>query len=75
MQLVKIPDTNYVRDIHSMGLINTDERAKNEYQSKVQMLKVQKDEINKVKDEVKEIRNDMTEIKQLMLKLLYKSNG
>lgn len=75
MKLVKIPDTTYVRDVHSMGLINTDERARNEYQSKVQMMKVQKNEINKVKDDINELRNDMSEIKQLMLKLLDKSNG
>lgn len=75
MQLVKIPDTSYVRDINSMALINTDEKAKNEYESKVQMMRVQKDEINKVKTELNDIKKDMVEIKQLMLRILDKSNG
>ena len=39
MKYVKVPDTPYVRDINSMALIDTDNRAKNEYQSKIQMMK------------------------------------
>ena len=49
METVKITGTNYVRDINTMALINTDESAKNDYYSRVRMLKNQKDEINKVK--------------------------
>lgn len=76
MPLVKVTGTNYVRDTSNMALINTDNTEKNEYYSKVRMIKTQKDEINTVKTEIAGIKEDMEEIKQLMLKLLDKgSNG
>ena len=55
-ELIKIPDTNLVRDTKSMALINTDETARNEYFSKVQMMRVQKQEINKVNTYVTSVR-------------------
>jgi len=68
--LVKIQNANMIRDTESMALINTDNNEKNEYYSKVRMLKTQKDEINKVKSELEEMRSDMKEIKSLMQQLL-----
>lgn len=67
---VKVTGTNMIRDTQSMALINTDNNEKNEYYSKVRMLKNQKDEINKVKAEMDSIKNDVAEIKQLLLKML-----
>ena len=76
MKTVKIPGSNYIRDVSSMALINTDETARNEYQSKLQMLRVQKQEINNVKSEINGVKEDMNEIKLLLKKLLEKgSNG
>ena len=76
METVKVTGTNYIRDINTRALINTDETARNEYYSKVRMLKNQKDEINKVKTEVESIKNDVSEIKSLLLQLMDKgSNG
>jgi hypothetical protein len=72
MSLVKVTNSNFVRDTQSMALMNTDDTARNEYYSKVRMLKTQKDEINTVKQEIDGIRNEMSEIKQLMLKLIEK---
>jgi hypothetical protein len=72
MSLVKVNNSNFVRDTQSMALMNTDDTARNEYYSKVRMLKTQKDEINTVKQEIDGIRNEMSEIKQLMLKLIEK---
>jgi len=72
MSLVKVTNSSYVRDTQSMALMNTDDTARNEYYSKVRMLKTQKDEINTVKQEINSIRNEMFEIKQLMLKLIEK---
>ena len=72
--LVKVTGTNFVRDTGSMGLINNDDSARNEYYSKVRMLKTQKDEINTVKAEIAGIKEDMNELKQLMLKLLERNN-
>jgi hypothetical protein len=76
MSLVKVTGTNYIRDTKSMALINTDDTSRNEYYTKVKLLKTQKDEINKVKSEIDTIRGDMLEIKSLLYKLLEKgSNG
>jgi hypothetical protein len=76
MSLVKVTGTNYIRDTKSMALINTDDTSRNEYYTKVKLLKTQKDEINKVKSEIDIIRGDMLEIKSLLYKLLEKgSNG
>jgi hypothetical protein len=76
MSLVKVPDTNLLRDTRSMALINTDETARNEYFSKVQMIRVQKQEINTVKSEIDSLKNDVGEIKKLLLQLMDKgSNG
>lgn len=72
MSLVKVTGTQFIRDTGSMALINTDEVGKNDYLSKVRMMKAQKDEINTVKAEIAGIKDDMQEIKQLMLKLLDK---
>lgn len=76
MPLVKVNNTNFIRDTKSMALINTDDTARNEYYAKVQMLRTQKQEINNVRKEIDDIKNDMSEIKQLVLQLLGKgSNG
>lgn len=72
--LVKVTGTNFVRDTGSMGLINNDDVSRNEYYSKVRMLKTQKDEINTVKAEIAGIKDDVNEIKHLMLKLLERNN-
>jgi hypothetical protein len=72
--LVKVTGTNFVRDTGSMGLNNNDDVSRNEYYSKVRMLKTQKDEINTVKAEIAGIKDDVNEIKHLMLKLLERNN-
>jgi len=73
--LVKIPDTQLYRDTDSMALINADEVARNEYFSKVNMMKAQKQEINTVKAEIENVKEDVKEIKQLLLKLMEHTNG
>jgi hypothetical protein len=73
--LVKIPDSQLYRDTKSMALINTDEVARNEYLSKVNMVKIQKQEINTVKAEIQNVKDDVKEIKQLLLKLMEHTNG
>jgi hypothetical protein len=54
---VKVEGTNLVRDTNTMGLSNRDLTGKNEYLMKVNMLKGQKEEINKLKSEISEIKN------------------
>lgn len=74
--IVKVKDSPFVRDINSRALLNTDENAKNEYLTKVRLLKTQKEEINTVKSEISAVKQDMQEIKLLLAKLLEKgSNG
>ena len=73
--LVKVTGTDFVRDTNSMGLSNLNTSEKNEYYSKVRMMSVQKEEINKVKSEMESIKTDVSEIKSLLLKLLEGSNG
>lgn len=76
MALVKVTGTEFIRDTNTMALMNTDNTARNEYYTKVRMLKTQKEEINTIKEEIAGIKDDMSEIKKLMLKLLEKgSNG
>lgn len=65
--LVKVEGTSYVRDINTMALINTNVAEKNDYLSKITMMKTQKEEINTVKNEIDSIKNDMKEIKELLL--------
>ena len=73
--LVKVQNSNFVRDTNSMALINTDVNAKNDYISKMRLITNQKNEINTVRSEIDGLKNDMSEIKTLMLKLLEGRNG
>jgi hypothetical protein len=65
--LVKVEGTSFIRDTETMALINTNTAEKNEYLTKVKMLRTQKEEINTVKQEIDSIKNDMKEIKALLL--------
>jgi|APCry1669192806_1035432.scaffolds.fasta_scaffold00275_4 hypothetical protein len=73
---VKVKDANFIRDTNSMALINTDRKAINDYQEKVRMAKIQKEEINNIKSEIADVRNDVQDIKMMITKLLDKNlNG
>ena len=72
MPLVKVKESNFVRDTNSMAIINTDNTAKNEYLTKVRLLNNQKTEINKVNQEINQIKSELSEIKDLMKQLLLK---
>ena len=73
--LVKVTGTDFVRDTNSMGLSNLNTSEKNEYYSKVRLIKNQKEEINNVKAEMANIKGDVADIKQLLMKLLESTNG
>lgn len=72
MDLVRVTGTNYVRDINSRAIMPADNTEKNEYYAKLRLVKMQKDEINKVKSEIDCIKTDMNEIKALLQQLLIK---
>lgn len=76
LKIVKVEGAPFIRDVASMGLSNVDINSKNEYYSKVRLLKTQKDEINTIKSEVNSIKTDMQDIKQLLTQILGKgTNG
>lgn len=68
--LVKVDGTNYVRDTASMAIMPTDQSEKNEYYAKVQMMKIQKTEINSLRQEINNIKSDVGEIKSLLCQLI-----
>lgn len=70
--LVKVNNSNFIRDTESMALISTDIAAKNDYISKVNLIKNQKEEINKVKSEIDSIKNDVNDIKIMIKQLIDK---
>lgn len=72
MELVRVTGTNFVRDIESRAIMPTDNTEKNEYYAKLRLVKMQKDEINKVKSEIDSIKTDMNEIKSMLQQLLIK---
>lgn len=70
--LVKVENSNFVRDTNSMALINTDRSAREEYLNKVKYLNAQKSEINILKANVQSIQDDIVEIKSLLKLLITK---
>lgn len=70
--LVRIPNSNLVRDTESMALINTDNNEKNEYLAKVRLIKNQKEQINIVNQEISQLKGEMNEIKSLLKQLIEK---
>ena len=72
MSLVKVNNTNFVRDTESMAIINVDNNAKNEYYEKVRLAKSQKEQINKMNADITDLRNDIGQIKQLIQLLVNK---
>lgn len=69
MKQVKIPDTSFVRDIHSKAILNTDRKGLNEYLMKREMAKKQQSEKFETKDRLDKLEQDIQEIKELILKL------
>jgi len=69
MKQVKIPDTTFVRDIHSKAILNTDRKGLNEYLMKKEIAKKQKNEQNESKNRLDKLEQDIQEIKELLLKM------
>jgi hypothetical protein len=75
--VVKITDTNYVRDIHSKAVLNTDRKALDDYLMKKEIAKRQQEESEETKQRLQMIEKEMQEVKQLLLDLksMRTSNG
>ena len=65
MTKVKITDTQYVRDIHSKAILNTNKAQLEEYRVKKNMM-AKVNEINTLKQEVSEIKDTMNKILALL---------
>jgi len=65
MTKVRITDTQYVRDIHSKAILNTNRAQLDEYKVKKNMM-AKVNEINKLKEEVSEIKDTMSKILALL---------
>lgn len=60
MTFVKVKDSPFVRDIHTMALLNTDRKAvsKDEaYKREMQKEKMKSEEIQDIKKEISELKN------------------
>ena len=71
---VRVSGTNFIRDINSMAIINTDNSEKNEYYAKQKLLHNQKVELNSIRSEIDDIKIDISDIKQLLLQLINKGS-
>ncbi len=69
MKQVKIPDTFFVRDIHSKAILNTDRKGLNEYLMKKEIAKKQQDQQSETKARLEQLEQDIQEIKELILKM------
>jgi hypothetical protein len=69
MAIVKVENTTYVRDTHTMALINTDISGLEDYKMKSRLLTNQKNEINNIRNEINEVKDDVRTIKELLLQL------
>jgi len=69
MKQVQIPDTPYVRDIHSKAILNTNKKGLNEYLMKRDIARKQKGEQDLTKERLEKLENDIQEIKELLLKM------
>jgi hypothetical protein len=69
MKQVKIPDTPFVRDIHSKAILNTDKKGLNEYLMKREIAKKQRSQQDETKGRLERLEQDIQEIKELLLKM------
>lgn len=65
MTKVKITDTQYVRDVHSKAILNTNRAQLDDYNAKKNMM-AKVNEINTLKQEVAEIKDTMNKILALL---------
>jgi len=75
MEVVQTEDRNFVRDLHSKALINTDRIALENHRKKRQIEKQQAQRWQQMENKVEElitVRGEMLEIKSLLQELLNK---
>lgn len=75
MDIVKIPDTKLVRDIHSKAILNTDKAGLNDYLMKKEIAKKQQYEQSETKEKLHKLETEMSEIKALLTEIAKMRNG
>jgi hypothetical protein len=66
MSLVRIKDTQLVRDIHSKAVLNTDKNGLQDYLMKKEISKRQQKEQTETKEKLAQLEKDMSEIKKML---------
>jgi hypothetical protein len=68
MKTVKVEETQYVRDVNSKAILNTNLKALENYKIEKKRKQAEMDDINNMKQEI-------SEIKEILQQLLGKQNG
>jgi hypothetical protein len=68
MKTVKVEETQYVRDVNSKAILNTNLKALENYKIEKKRKQAEIDDINNMKQEI-------SEIKEILQQLLGKQNG
>lgn len=68
MKTVKVAETQYVRDVNSKAILNTNRNALENYKKAKKRKQAEIDDINTMKQEI-------SEIKEILQQLLGKQNG
>jgi chromosome segregation ATPase len=75
-QFVQIKEApTLYRDVHSKGLVNTDNRALEEYKAAREKRKETNDSILQYKNDINTLKNEVTEIKDSLKLILESLNG
>jgi polyhydroxyalkanoate synthesis regulator phasin len=72
METIKIIGTDFIRDVNTKVLINTNEKELEDYLDKVASLKKQKTEIDDLKGEIQTLKTDVCDIKDMLTLLSHK---
>ena len=67
---VEVEETNFIRDLNSKALLNTDLNARQMHRENLMRLKKERLQQINTRDEVKELKEEVSEIKQLLLELV-----
>lgn len=69
METVQIKNSNYVRDVQSKAILNTDKNGLNEYYMKRNLAKKEAIEKSETKERLAKLENDMQDIKSLLMEI------
>ena len=67
---VEVEETNFIRDLNSKALLNTDLNARQMHRENLMRLEKERLQQINTRDEVKQLKEEVSEIKQLLLELV-----